>query len=145
MDMEDMRNYYEDLGVHPTASPSEIHDAYRRLVTLYHPDKHEQNELRELALEKLKVVNEAYGILSSPHQREAYDERFFTTLPTDQEPEASSLDSKDQQTPFQRAFFWIAAIACTTIVTRILRHVVASLFVIGLFGLWYVIRKNKRS
>jgi curved DNA-binding protein CbpA len=33
------RDPYEILGVDPTASSEELHDAYRRLVKLHHPDR----------------------------------------------------------------------------------------------------------
>ena len=33
------RNPYHVLGVEPTASAEELHDAYRRLVKLHHPDR----------------------------------------------------------------------------------------------------------
>ena len=63
-----MTDHYEALGIKPTASPKEISTAYKALVSKYHPDKHEQNELKDLAEEKLQQLN---GLLHGvqPHQQ----------------------------------------------------------------------------
>jgi len=59
-----MNNPYEVLGVKENASPEEIKKAYRELVKQYHPDKYENNPLKDLAEEKLREINEAYDALS---------------------------------------------------------------------------------
>jgi len=140
-----MRNYYEELGVSPTASQADIHEAYRRLVKTYHPDKHAQNELRDLALEKLKVINEAYGILSSPHQRKAYDAQLQQAPRLSASENLEKQLNRDPRSLVQKAFFWFAATAGTALVTRLFRHVLATVFVLGLFGLWYLWRKKKKK
>jgi curved DNA-binding protein CbpA len=68
-----MKDYYDILGVPRTASPADIKKAYRALAARYHPDKHRGNELEDLARDKLKELNEAYGVLSNPQQRARYD------------------------------------------------------------------------
>ncbi len=68
-----MRDYYEVLGVSPKASFDEIKKAYRTLASKYHPDKHKGNDLEELAEEKLRLINEAYEVLSSETRRADYD------------------------------------------------------------------------
>ncbi|MHC5614711.1 MAG: J domain-containing protein, partial [Nostoc sp.] len=35
-------NHYETLKVSPSASQTEIKQAYRRLVKLFHPDSHQE-------------------------------------------------------------------------------------------------------
>src|SRR5436853_156055 len=64
------RDYYEVLGVTRSASDQELKTAYRRLAHQYHPDK---NQTDPGAEEKFKEAAEAYGILSSPEQRQRYD------------------------------------------------------------------------
>jgi molecular chaperone DnaJ len=59
-----LENPYEVLGVKEGASQAEIKAAYREQVKKYHPDKHSDNPLQELAEEKLQEINEAYDILS---------------------------------------------------------------------------------
>lgn len=58
-----MKNPYEVLGIKENATPDEIKKAYRDLVKQYHPDKYENNPLKDLAEEKLRDINEAYDIL----------------------------------------------------------------------------------
>lgn len=65
------QNYYERLGVKPTASPQAIRRAYRDLSKLYHPDTTELSP--EAAKERFQILNEAYAVLSSPDKRSAYD------------------------------------------------------------------------
>ncbi len=58
-----MQNPYEVLGIKEGASVEEIKAAYREQVKKYHPDKHQDNPLYELAEEKLREINEAYDLL----------------------------------------------------------------------------------
>ncbi|MEF9934041.1 MAG: J domain-containing protein [Clostridium sp.] len=59
-----MKNPYEVLGLKPGASQEEIKKAYRDLVKKYHPDRHTNNELKDLAQERMREINEAYDSLS---------------------------------------------------------------------------------
>jgi curved DNA-binding protein CbpA len=70
---KNQKNHYEILGVASGASADEIRSAYRSLVGRYHPDKHQKNDLKDLAVEKLSGLNTAYETLSDPHRRAAYD------------------------------------------------------------------------
>lgn len=56
-------NPYEVLGIKEGASKEEIKAAYREQVKKYHPDKHQDNPLNDLAEEKMQEVNEAYDML----------------------------------------------------------------------------------
>jgi len=53
---------YTILEVKVTASDSEVKKAYRKMATKYHPDKvaHLGDDLKNLAEEKFKAVNDAY-------------------------------------------------------------------------------------
>jgi molecular chaperone DnaJ len=59
-----MQNPYEVLGIKEGASQEEIKAAYREQVKKYHPDKHQDNPLQDLAEEKLQEINEAYEYLT---------------------------------------------------------------------------------
>jgi len=64
-----MKDYYRILMVHPEADNEIIKAAYRRLAQLYHPDVYRKDD----AESRMKIINEAYQVLSDPDRREAYD------------------------------------------------------------------------
>ncbi len=66
---------YVILGVARSATVAEIRAAYRALVERYHPDRHQGNPLENLASERMAEINQAYGVLSDPERRAAFDRR----------------------------------------------------------------------
>ncbi len=66
------RDYYEVLGVTKGATDEELKKAYRKLARQYHPDVNKDNPKEAEA--KFKEINEAYGVLSDPQKRAAYDQ-----------------------------------------------------------------------
>jgi curved DNA-binding protein CbpA len=64
---------YALLGVARSASQAEIKAAYHRLVGKYHPDRHQDNPLADLATARLAELNQAYELLSDPALRDAHD------------------------------------------------------------------------
>ncbi|PKK80131.1 DnaJ-domain-containing protein [Rhizophagus irregularis] len=63
--------YYELLEVDRIASGEEIKKAYRKKALEWHPDK---NYYRvDEATKKFALIQEAYDVLSDPHEREWYD------------------------------------------------------------------------
>ncbi len=72
----DQKDYYKILGVGQDADSKTIKEAYRDLALKYHPDRHKDNPEK---IEKMKLINEAYAVLSNPSKRKEYDnfrERF---------------------------------------------------------------------
>jgi curved DNA-binding protein len=68
--MQDIRNYYELLGVKRDASPEEIKQSFRRLARKYHPDLNPGDKEAE---ETFKDISEAYEVLSDVSRRSQYD------------------------------------------------------------------------
>ena len=67
-----MKNYYEILEVSQNASQEVIEKAYKALVKKYHPDL-QPNENKQYAENKIKLINEAYDILSNIEKKQKYD------------------------------------------------------------------------
>lgn len=66
------RNYYQILEVDKNASFEVVEKAYKTLVKKYHPDLQESS-LKNDSEEKLKLINEAYEVLSDEEKRKNYD------------------------------------------------------------------------
>jgi hypothetical protein len=66
--------FYQVLGVKSTASADEIKSAYRELVKRYHPDLFHSASAKAKATEKLRQINEAYGVLGNSERRRRYDQ-----------------------------------------------------------------------
>ncbi len=59
------KSAYEILGISIEATSDEINAAYRHMAQMYHPDKvaHLAPEFREIAEDRMKEINAAYGEL----------------------------------------------------------------------------------
>ncbi|MCS6783292.1 MAG: DnaJ domain-containing protein [Gloeomargarita sp. SKYBB_i_bin120] len=86
-------NYYEILGVKPTATADEIRAAYLRLCKDLHPDKlpHLNENLRKIAEEQLKVINQAYATLKDETLRAIYDQMIGVQVPSPKPTRATNL------------------------------------------------------
>jgi len=63
-------DYYETLGVSPSATQAEIKKSYRKMAMKYHPDRNPGDTEAE---EKFKAATEAYEVLSNEEKRQIYD------------------------------------------------------------------------
>ena len=77
-------NFYETLGISPTANSAQIKAAYRKLAQELHPDKN-QNSSSSI---KFNEITKAYKVLSKQKSRDLYDDYLFgsTQIPI-REPE----------------------------------------------------------
>lgn len=64
------KDFYEVLGVERTCSMEDLKKAYKKLAFETHPDRNNGDPVAEA---KFKAVGEAYGVLSNPDRRRAYD------------------------------------------------------------------------
>lgn len=67
------KDYYHILAVSTDAQSHDIARNYRYLVKRFHPDIIEGDKVN--ALETLKLLNEAYEVLSDPAKRSLYDKK----------------------------------------------------------------------
>ncbi len=68
--MQEKQTYYDVLGVARNAPLEVIKIVYRMFSQKHHPDKNQGSESAE---RMMKVLNEAYSVLSDPVKRAAYD------------------------------------------------------------------------
>ncbi|MEA5498634.1 J domain-containing protein [Limnoraphis robusta] len=68
-------NHYKTLEIQPTATQSDIKQAYRRLAKLFHPDSQRETANHERIIQ----INAAYEVLSDPQRRQSYDQHLNTT------------------------------------------------------------------
>jgi len=66
-----MKCHYEILGIARDAPDDEIKKAYRKLALKWHPDKNLESP--DEAKEQFQLVQQAWEILSDPHERAWYD------------------------------------------------------------------------
>ena len=87
--MENTIDYYSLLGIQRHANPSEIKQAYRKMVFRYHPDRNPDDDQ---AAEMFKQVLAAYETLSDSEKRANYDD---VTRPAEEAPKRDQ-DHKGQ-------------------------------------------------
>ena len=63
-------DHYSTLGIKHEATPREIKQAYRKLVKINHPDRHEGNKTQSL---HFHLIQRAYETLNNPGRRTEYD------------------------------------------------------------------------
>lgn len=80
------RNYYEVIGVTPTATTDDIKKKYRELARQFHPDVVKDKTMGQKVFTQ---INQAYRVLADPEKRSQYD----TTLLTDKVRSGTSVSA----------------------------------------------------
>jgi hypothetical protein len=87
---------FRTLGLDPGSEQSEVRQAYRTLAKRWHPDRHHSKpfEIRALAEERFKRINEAYRRISSARKRQAaFSDKIRTAQPEQAGP-AGTFETK---------------------------------------------------
>ena len=63
-------DYWTLLGVSPGSDSEEIKNGFKKEAMKWHPDLNKNNEI---ALERFKLVSQAYGVLSNPQKRSRWE------------------------------------------------------------------------
>jgi curved DNA-binding protein CbpA len=92
-----MKNYYQILEVPPDALQEIIKEQYFFLVQAWHPDKFAGSAQKIKAEEKIKEVNEAYGVLSNPIKRAEYDGRIHLAHTSSEQENNKQTEAKSSQ------------------------------------------------
>lgn len=67
------KDLYALLHLSPEASDEEIRKAYRQWAQVYHPDKYQDLQMKDIATENFQRICDAYEILSDERKRQIYD------------------------------------------------------------------------
>lgn len=92
-------DYYEVLGVWPTADNDAIKKAYFKLAKLHHPDVVGEAAGKDGV--DFKLINEAFAVLSDPVQRREFDEKLKRKVGTPAE--RRDADKRSAQLSYDQA------------------------------------------
>ena len=90
-------DYYELLGVNPTASSGEIRKAYLRLAREKHPDRFSEGPEKDAASAVFQDLTTAFNTLCNERSRREYDETRSRPQPTT--PEDIARDAFERSSP----------------------------------------------
>lgn len=86
-------NYYDVLGISPTATTEDINSTHKALAKLYHPDVNSSED----AHERMAMLNEANAVLSDNVKREKYDNEVKRSRQQRQNQEARSKQTAEAE------------------------------------------------
>ena len=94
-------DFYEVLGVWPTADDKAIKKAYFDLAKLHHPDVVTETTTNATGVD-FKMINEAFAVLSDPMKRRKFDEQLKKKTGGSTE-ERNESDKRSAQLAFDQA------------------------------------------
>jgi curved DNA-binding protein CbpA len=92
-----MSDYYELLGVTPSASAAEVRQAYARLAREKHPDRFADPVAKQQAQSAFQEITTAFNTLVNPRSRQEYDEARHKPIP--RTPDEIASDAFDRAQP----------------------------------------------
>jgi len=91
-----MSDYYELLGVAPSASPVEVRRAYARLAREKHPDRFTDPAEKQRAEKAFQEITTAFNALVNAERRQQYDNERHKPVPRTPEEIASDAFERAQ-------------------------------------------------
>jgi hypothetical protein len=103
----DIQKCFDILELGRDATPDDARQAYRDLVSIWHPDRYAHNSrLQQKAEEKLKEINVAYRILQSYLElKPTQDPRVFSRAGVQDEPLKRTGSNEKKNGPEETEFF----------------------------------------
>ena len=98
-----MKNYYEILEVDKNASSEVIEKAYKTLAKKYHPDL-QQGAGKYEAAEKMKIINQAYDVLSDNAKRTEYNQKLEAQKAEEDRMRAEAIVRQQQGSAVQQNY-----------------------------------------
>ena len=127
--MKSEPDYYTILQVDPRAEPEVIQAAYRRLAAKHHPDVDPSPE----AMERMKLLNAAYEVLSDPVKRREHD---MSRLRGQQQ---TIEDTSTMQRPW-----WFLVLAVVILLLLLRFNVKLLLIAVPVFLLLWLLLKSRK-
>lgn len=112
LDAHQNSDYYALLSVSPSASPTEVKNAYHRALLRYHPDKQvsRQPTAPHLPHGDIGSLKIAYETLAAPESRARYDALRAAKASA---PRPAQVVSLEEFTELEDAFAWTYACRCS--------------------------------
>jgi len=96
-------DFYQVLGVWPSADVDTIKKAYFKLAKVHHPDVVAQKGAPDSGEVDFKLINEAFAILSDPVKRGEFDQKLKQKKGDTGPPERKEADKRSAQLAFEQA------------------------------------------
>ena len=96
-------DFYQILGVWPSADVDTIKKAYFKLAKVHHPDVVAQKGTPDEGEVDFKLINEAFAVLSDPVKRGDFDQKLKQKKGDGGAPERKEADKRSGQLAFEQA------------------------------------------
>ena len=90
-----MENYYDVLGVSPSATSQELKRVFQHLARQYHPDKTSEDSQFPADASRFVAISEAWKVLGDPEMRKQYDAAWVQRCTAQAQPVQDSVSIEE--------------------------------------------------